>query len=112
MSEPTYQELLAERQQEWARAQAKAAADLKALHASIAKMPDVADAPAPGQPWGQPGIVCIGGGRGDVPKPCGSEVFHVSRWVTCNGTRHRAELRCLGCGRLGTWDWESMSWID
>jgi hypothetical protein len=100
---PSYQELAALRQEEWLAAQRKAEANIKALHASIAQMPDVKHAPAPTDVWGHPGIACAG---------CGSEGFNVTRWVTVNGVRHRAELKCLGCGKGGTWDWASKAWID
>jgi hypothetical protein len=104
MSEPSYQELLAQREKEWATAQAKAAADLKALHTAIARMPDVTGGPAIGSTWGAPGVIC--------GKLCGSEVFAVTRYVTVNGLAHRLEGRCLGCQHVGTWDFASKIWID
>jgi hypothetical protein len=104
MSEPTYQELLAQREKEWATAQAKAAADLKALYAAVGRMPDVAHGPRVGATWGAPGVIC--------GKLCGSEAFTVQRYVTVNGHAHRLEGRCLGCQHVGTWDFNAKVWID
>ena len=98
----TFEELREDRAREWSVAQGKAAQALGELLAGIAKMPDVLAAPAQGVPWGHPGIAC---------PHCGSEGFLCSRWVTCNGIRHRAELACLGCKVVRTWDWGTLRWL-
>jgi hypothetical protein len=101
--EPTYDELRAQASAHWSRQQALAAKELAALHGQIQRMPDVLHAPAPGEPWGHPGIACA----------CGSEGFTVPErgWVTVNGHRHRATLVCLGCKQVDTWDWATGAWL-
>ena len=99
--EPTYEELRAERAREWAGAQAQAATALAELHGRLAAMPDVLHAPDPELPWSNREVAC----------PCGGGTFLVTRWVTVNGLRHRAELSCSTCSRLGTWDWSEKRWI-
>lgn len=100
--EPTYQELVAMRQAEWAETQAIARGQLASLHAQIVAMPDVATPPAKDIPWSHHDISCMW---------CGVKNFYVVRWVTVNGRRHRTELRCIGCERSATWDWTEMVWI-
>jgi hypothetical protein len=99
--EPTYDELRAIRSEEWETAQKTAAKTLADFHALLAGMPDVKDAPATGVPWSHPEIMC----------PCGETVFHVERWVTVNGVRHRTELTCTRCARVDTWDWTLKMWL-
>jgi hypothetical protein len=98
---PTYEELAALRAEEWAAAQARAAKDLADYHAELAQMPDVRHAPELGATWSHPAIVC----------PCGGTTFRVQRWNTVNGLRHRAELACVACPRVETWDWATMMWM-
>jgi len=105
VSEPkakTFEELKAEREREWQAAQAKAAAALRAQQAQLQAMPDVATPPDPSIPWGHPGVAC---------RKCRSAGFRVTRWVTCNGVRHRAELVCLGCTWRDTWDFTLKRWL-
>lgn len=102
MTTESFEDLVRERQQEWETAQRKAAAMLADLQAQIAKMPDVRQAPTGERPWGERGIACLG---------CGSEGFTVLRYVTVNGHRHRAELRCLGCQTTETWDFTERRWL-
>ena len=98
----SYEELRAERQQEWEGKQALRAKLLGDLHAMLAQMPDVRNAPSPDLPWSHPDISC--------PTDGGKE-FRVVRWVTVNGIRHRAELRCLSDDTVATWDWATMRWM-
>lgn len=100
----TYQELAEDRAKEWAHKQALAAAEVRTLHAAIRAMPDVAQPPDQSQPWGENGIACATG--------CGGTGFKVQRYVTVNGTRHRAELRCLGCGHVDTYDFDERRWLQ
>ena len=100
----TYEELSAERASEWAEKQKLAAKNLSDLHAQLSQMPDVREAPSPDLPWSHRDIVCPG-------QACAGKEFYVTRWVTVNGVRHRAELKCLGCGFLGTWDWALTAWL-
>lgn len=99
----TYQELAEDRAKEWAQKQAVAAAEARTIQTALRAMPDVAHPPDPAQPWGEDGIACSTG--------CGGTGFKVQRWTTCNGTRHRAELRCLGCGDVNTWDFGDKRWL-
>ena len=99
----SYEELRAERQQEWEAKQALRATLLGDLHAMLAQMPDVRDAPSPDLPWSHKNICC---------RKCGAKEFYVTRYVTVNGLRHRAELKCLACEELATWDWTLMAWMD
>lgn len=101
MKIPTYEEIRAERAKEWATAQSLAAKSLEKFHAEIASMPDVKNAPDSTRPWGHAGIEC----------GCGSEGFRVTRWTTVNGVRHRAELVCLACQHVETWDWTEKKWL-
>ena len=96
----TYEDLRALRAAEWARAQATVVAEQEAARAHLLAMPDIRDAPDATMTWSHPSIAC----------PCGRGTFHVLRWVTVNGVRHRAELRCLGCTSIGTWDWATRDW--
>lgn len=99
---PTFEELRALRAAEWAERQKTASTLLADLHASIAAMPDVANAPNPDAQWTHPDIFCDG---------CAGKYFYPKRWVTVNGLRHRAELHCVGCGRVDTWDWATQQWM-
>lgn len=67
----------------------------------LAQMPDVKGAPDTVTPWSHPAIACA----------CGGATFLVPRWVTVNGVRHRAELACQTCQRVGTWDWTDARWL-
>jgi len=99
----TFEELTQDRAKEWAQQQARAAREIEAFQAEVKQMPDVAHPPDPRQPWGEDGIACA--------QRCGSEGFKVRRFVTVNGHRHRAELVCLGCGDVGTWDFNENRWL-
>jgi hypothetical protein len=96
----TYEELRTLRAAEWAQAQATVVAEQAARHAMLQAMPDVRDAPDATMTWSHPDIACL----------CGRGTFHVQRWTTVNGVKHRAELRCLACERIGTWDWADQAW--
>ena len=96
-----YAELYAQRQQEWALAQAKAQANLEEQQKALLAMPDVKHAPEVDQKWGSPRVV----------HPCGNTTYLVRRWVLVNGQRHRAELFCLQCERADTWDWGEGRWL-
>lgn len=96
----SYEDLRALRAAEWARAQAAVVAEQEASRTRLLTMPDVRDAPDATRDWYHADVVC----------PCGRATFHVQRWVTVNGVRHRAELRCLACARIGTWDWATRNW--
>lgn len=98
----SYEELREERAKEWDAAQRKAQQNLADVYATVLKMPDVKDAPLDGVPWASAGIVCECSGTG----------FYVKRWVTVNGLRYRAELKCLGCHGHRTWDWTTKRWIE
>jgi hypothetical protein len=98
----TYEELKREREREWEAAQAKAATALAEQQAEMKKMPDVAHPPDPRQPWGDEGVAC---------RACGGEGFKVLRFVTVNGHRHRAEVKCLGCGWIDTFDFGDRRWL-
>lgn len=102
-TEPTYEELRAQRQEEWRAAQAIVRKNLADLHAALAEMPDIRLAPSPDLPWSHEAISCLG---------CAGKSFSVKRWVSVNGVRYRAELKCLEatCGRVGTWDWTTIAW--
>ena len=100
--EATYEELLAQRQREWQEKQQIAAKNLRELHERIAEMPDVKHAPDPDQPFEAKGVQC---------EQCTCKWFEVKRWVTVNGQRHRAELACLDCGHVSTWDWQLSEWL-
>lgn len=99
---PTYEELKVQRAAEWSAAQAVAGKLMADLHAQIAAMPDVRDAPSPDVDWTHPDIFCAE----DAGK-----YFRVKRWVTVNGIRHRAELVCSSCGHRDTWDWATQQWM-
>ena len=101
--DPTYDELRAERAKEWNAAQGAAARAQAELHASIMKMPDVANAPSPDLAWSHKGITC---------RACKSNLFHVERWSTVNGVRYRAELDCLACEETATWDFTENRWVE
>ena len=98
---PTYEELVALRAQEWQQAQARAAVALSEQQKALEAMPDVAHAPVTGSRWSGHGVVCL----------CGHRDFSCTRWVTCNGVRHRTELVCQACGVTGTWDWTTKGWL-
>jgi hypothetical protein len=100
--DPTYEALRAQRAQEWAAAQVVAGALLRDLHEKIAAMPDVRDAPARDVEWSSRMIQC---------SACAWAYFFVTRWVTVNGLRHRAELECANCQRVDTWDWATKAWM-
>jgi hypothetical protein len=97
----TYESLKAQAERDWARNTAEWQEGIKALHAAIAKMPDVVHAPTEADVFSHPDIAC----------PCGSRDFKCARWVTVNGVRHRAELHCRGCGAERTWDWGQRRWL-
>lgn len=101
--EPTYDELAAKRAEEWRVAQATAARGNAELHAKLLAMPDVSGAPSPDLAWSHHDLSC---------NTCGEQTFYVQRWVTVNGIRHRAEVRCASGGHVGTWDWNEKRWID
>jgi len=98
---PTYAELARERQREWAEAQTLAAKGLAELDERLRKMPDVASAPAVGSEWTNRDVRCR----------CLGSVFRMRKWVTVNGVRHRAEVECLNCKTIGTWDWATSQWL-
>jgi hypothetical protein len=102
MKESSYEDLRQQRADEWASAQRRAEASLSDLHAQIAKMPDVQNAPAPGQTWSERGVKCY---------HCLGEQFVVERYTTVNGTKHRAQLACVQCQRSETWDWGERRWL-
>jgi hypothetical protein len=102
---PTYEELKSERAKEWAEKQAIAAKTLDSIHAGLQQMPDVRDAPSSDHAWSHPDIHCPG-------QACAGKEFRVTKWVTVNGLRHRAELRCVHCGLSGTWDWNDRAWME
>jgi hypothetical protein len=101
--EPTYQELAQARAVEWAATQKAAAQAQAQLQATILAMPDVANAPSPDLPWQHPDLACAF---------CAEITFFVTRWVTVNGVRHRAELKCAACQSIGTWDWTDKRWLE
>ncbi len=98
-TEPTYEDLKAERVREWQDAQRRAATELDALRDKLAKMPDVH---APASPWDT---------KGEIRCGCGGTTFTVHRWVSCNGRKYRTELACLGCRAVGTWDFVESRWL-
>ena len=98
----TYEELRAERDVEWRSKQVIAQQQLKDLHETLIRMPDVRDAPSPDIEWSHPDIFCAE----DAGK-----YFRVTRWVTVNGLRYRAEMVCSSCGHLDTWDWNDRKWM-
>jgi len=100
---PTFAELAQQRAQEWAATQAVAAKAQADLQAAILAMPDVKGAPSPDVPWSHPTLAC---------RVCATNMFSVTRWVTVNGVRHRAEVVCLACRTLGTWDWNTKVWLE
>jgi hypothetical protein len=103
MVPPTYEDLAKARAAEWAASQATAAKAQADLQATILKMPDVAHAPSPDLPWQHPDLACAF---------CAEITFFVTRWVTVNGVRHRAELKCAACQSIGTWDWTDKRWLE
>src|SRR3989304_418752 len=98
----SYEELRAERQQEWEAKQALRAKLLGDLHAMLTQMPDVRNAPAPDLPWSHPDISC--------PTDGGKE-FRGERLGPGNGVRHPPRLPCLGDDTVATWDWATMHWM-
>lgn len=103
-AELTYEELQAKAAAEWQKKSAIAGRQVAEWMAQIQRMPDVLQAPEPGTPWAQDGIVC---------PACKSTGFTVPPrgWVTVNGHRHRTTLICLGCKKVDTWDWSTMAWL-
>jgi hypothetical protein len=99
--EPSYAELYAQRQREWADKQALAEQRLREDQKRLMEMPDVRSAPE------------IGDERvlKQVPCQCGGRAYGVRRWVLINGIKHRAELACMACGFVGTWDWGEGRWL-
>lgn len=104
---PTYDELAADRRREWSRAQATMAQAHSETQEQIRKSPLSTQ---PDSPWETPDVAC----------PCGSHSFAIRRWVTFafgdlgeipQVRRHRAELGCTGCSRVGTWDFGGKRWI-
>ena len=99
MTEPTYDELRAEREREWSAAQSRAAAELRETQRQLQAMPEIQK---PASPWDT---------HGAIPCHCEGSVYQVIHWVTVNGARHRAGLLCLGCRHFGTWDFGEARWI-
>ena len=101
--EKSYDELMAVAQAHWSKVQALREQRLNDLHDELSKMPDVANAPKKDEPWNDCKIRCF---------DCDKEtMFHVERWVTVNGQRHRAELQCLDCKKIGTYDFVDSIWL-
>lgn len=98
----SYGSLKAAREQEWAQRQAVAAQQIRDLQAHLRTMPDVLTAPHVGTRWSDPEVLC---------PECNDSQFIVRIWNLVNGVKYRAELGCLGCDRIMTWDWPSRSWI-
>lgn len=99
--QPSFDELQAEAKHRWNANAATIAEKQKDLREKLAEMPDVKGAPTPADIWGHPAIAC----------PCGNVTFTVNKWACINGVRNKAELECRTCGKVGTWSWESMTWL-
>jgi len=100
-TEPTFEELKAERAREWQDAQRRAAIDLDALREKLARMPEVH---APDSPWDT---------RGEIVCACVGSVFRTEqrRWISVNGRKYRAELTCVACQAVRTWDFLESKWV-
>ena len=100
--EQTYAELAERRAQEWAQAQARAAAAIAQRHKEISQMPDVVNRPAVGDLWNPAGLKC---------PTDNNPTFRVLRYVTINGILYRTQLQCANGDYNGTYDWQTYTWL-
>lgn len=75
----------------------------EAREQEFSSMPDVMNAPKVGQVNTLEGVSCL---------KCNKSSFHVERWVTVNGVKHRTEVKCSDplCGLWGCYDFVT-GWI-